>query len=129
MVQTTKSILIVDDSETNLVLLEIVLKNKGWTIKKANSASLAIKMIKASRPDLVLLDLLMPEIDGYQVLDWLKSDEKFRDIPVIVVSAVNESKTREVCIKKGAVDYMPKPVRIEQLLKKVQNILKVHNAE
>lgn len=123
MVKTSQTILIIDDSETNLVLLELVLKVRGWVIQTANSATLAIKMINAGKPDLILLDLLMPGIDGQEMLNRLKSNDKLRHIPVIIVSAVTDSKIRKDCLDKGAVYYMPKPVKIPELIKIIQKTL------
>lgn len=123
MDQKPPSILIVDDSETNLVLLTAVLEEGGWEVQAADSAANAMEKLKTSVPELILLDLLMPRIDGYQMLDKLKSDERLRQIPVIVISAVNDPDTRKKCLSKGAVDYMPKPVIIQEVLDKVRNIL------
>jgi CheY-like chemotaxis protein len=123
MATEPKSVLIVDDSETNLVLLEAVLEDEGWIVKTAASATAGMDMIKDKIPDLILLDLIMPRVDGYEMLDRLKSSEKLKRIPVIVVSAVSDAKTRQTCIEKGAQDYMPKPVDIDLLLSKVRKIL------
>ncbi len=109
-------ILIVDDSNTNLVLLEAVLQEKGWKIQTARSARQAMKMISSEKPGLILLDLLMPVVDGQQMLHELKSDNRYKDIPVIVVSAVTDPEVSEECVKKGAAYYMTKPVNIEKLL-------------
>lgn len=117
--------MIVDDSETNLVLLEAVLKDKGWVIQTAGSAVLAMKIINVSKPDLILLDLLMPGIDGQEMLKRLKSDDRFRHIPVIIVSAIADNKIRNECLEKGAVYYMPKPVKIQPLLEVIQNTFDV----
>ncbi len=127
MSQPLKSILIVDDSETNLVLLEAILEGEGWIVKTAATANGGLEMIKNEIPDLILLDLLMPRVDGYEMLDRLKSNEKYKNINVIVVSAVSDEKTRRTCLEKGAVDYMSKPVKIEELLNKVKGILNTGN--
>jgi CheY-like chemotaxis protein len=116
-------ILVVDDSETNIVLLEAVLREAGWSVRAAQSGSEALKMIKSRVPDLILLDLLMPEIDGYQILEKLKADNKLSNIPVIVISAINDPETREKCARSGATDYMPKPVSLKELEAKVRGIL------
>ena len=126
MVQKFKSVLIVDDSETNLVLLEAILENEGWMVKTTKSATLGMEIIKDDKPDLILLDLLMPGIDGYEMLESLKSGERYKDIPVIIVSAVSDNTTRKTCLEKGAEDYISKSVDMEQLLKRVQDVLKSH---
>ena len=118
-----QSILIVDDSDTNLLLLEAVLDNKGWDIHKTRSAKAGMEKVRTIMPDLILLDLLMPQIDGYAMLDWLQSEEEYRHIPVIVISAVKKNNTRNMCLKRGAVDYMAKPIDIAALLTMIRNIL------
>ena len=123
MGQKSKSILIVDDSETNLVLLEAVLKDRNWDIHRARSAMVAMKMLSVNKPDLILLDLLMPGIDGQKMLKRMKSDDRYKNIPVIVVSAVTDKKIRKDCLEMGAIYYMPKPVKIKQLLEIIQNTL------
>ena len=123
MDQKLPSILIVDDSETNLVLLNAVLEAGGWPVRTARSGTSALKVMQSWMPDLILLDLLMPGIDGYQMLERLKSDERYSHIPVIVISAVNDPDTRDKCLQKGAVDYLPKPVNIKELETKVKTLL------
>ena len=115
--------MVVDDSETNQVLLEALLAGEGWTVRTASSATLAMEMLKTGSADLILLDLLMPGVDGLKMLDLLKSDSRLSNIPVIVVSAVSDKKTRDLCLEKGAVDYMSKPVRINEIVKKVRDTL------
>ncbi len=123
MAHEPKSVLIIDDSETNLVLLEAILEDEGWIVKTAASATTGMEMIKDKIPDLILLDLIMPRVDGYEMLDRLKSSDKLKEIPVVVVSAVSDATTRQTCLEKGAQDYMPKPVDIDLLLNKVRKIL------
>ena len=123
MVKPRKSVLIIDDSETNLLLMQTVLNNKGWNIETASSGKIAMEMIKDKPPDLILLDLLMPEVDGQQMLEWLKSDDGLKDIPVVVISAVNAKKTIETCLGKGAAYYMPKPVKIKELIEIIQKTI------
>ncbi len=129
MATKLKSILVVDDSETNLVLLEAILENEGWIVKTAKSATAGMEMIKDEKPDLILLDLLMPRIDGCEMLESLKSGERYKDIPVIIVSAVLDDTTRKTCLDKGAEDYISKPVDIEQLLKRVRDVLESRNED
>ncbi len=123
MDQKSRKILVVDDSETNLILLEAVLEESGWKVNTASSVKQAMDMIHSEKPDLILLDLLMPRVDGYAMLDRLKANEDYKDIPVIVVSAVVDAKTQKTCLDKGACDYMPKPVDIDTLLVRVNEIL------
>jgi two-component system, sensor histidine kinase and response regulator len=123
MAITDQYILIVDDSETNLVLLKAVLKDKGYVTKTARSAVHALKMINDKQPDLILLDLVMPEINGQEMLARLKSNALTSHIPVIIVSAITDNNIRKDCLEKGAVYYMTKPVKIDRLTYEVQNLL------
>ena len=123
MDKTDQYILIVDDSETNLVLMQAVLRDKGYATKSAKSAVHALKMINDIQPKLILLDLVMPEINGQELLTKLKSNSLTSHIPVIIVSAITDNDIRNDCLEKGAVYYMSKPVKIDLLINKVQNVL------
>lgn len=118
-----KKILIVDDSNTNVVLLEAILNSRGYDIQTAYNVNEAQEMLSRERPALILLDLLMPRVSGYQFLDRLKKDTQYRDIPVIVVSAVADAPNIRKTFELGAVDYIEKPVDIKLLLAKVEKTL------
>ena len=118
-----KKILIVDDSNTNVVLLEAILVSKGYDIKTAFNVDEAYNMLAIERPELILLDLLMPKISGYQFLDQLKKNDETRDIPVIIVSAVTDAPNIQKTFDLGATDYIEKPVDIKALLNKVEQTL------
>ncbi len=118
-----KKILIVDDSNTNIVLLEAILNSRGYEICTAFNVDEAYDMLAKERPALILLDLLMPRISGYQFLDQLKKNEKTRDIPVIIVSAVTDAPNIQKTMDMGAVDYIEKPVDIKALVSKVEKTL------
>ncbi|AFZ47723.1 response regulator receiver modulated serine phosphatase [Cyanobacterium stanieri PCC 7202] len=121
----TGHILAVDDNENNRELLHSQLTREGYTVTTAIDGKNALEMIAQQDYDLILLDLLMPEIDGYQVLETLKQDEKKKHIPVIMISALDEMDNVIRCIEIGAEDYLPKPfnkillrARIEASLEK-----------
>ena len=118
-----KSILIVDDSNTNVVLLEAVLNSRGYNIRTSRSAQEAYQIMAHEPPALILLDLLMPHISGYKFLDQIKKDDKTKNIPVIVVSAVTDVMNIKKTLDMGAVDYIEKPVDIKELIKKVEQTL------
>jgi len=103
------SVLVVDDIETNRDMLCRLLEADGHKASVAENGRIALELIKAQPFDLVLLDIMMPEMDGYQVLQNLKSDQTLRDIPVIVLSALDELDSVVRCIAMGAEDYLPKP--------------------
>jgi len=102
-------ILIVDDDMLNRVILSTNLKEQGYDSQMAENGQQALEMLHAQPFDLVLLDIIMPEMDGYQVLERMKADANLRDIPVIVISALDEMDSVVRCIAMGAEDYLPKP--------------------
>ena len=102
-------ILVVDDNRLNRLKLAHSLQQEGYTSATAEDGRQALEMIRAQPFDLVLLDIVMPEIDGYQVLEQMKSDSHLRDVPVIVISALDEMESVVKGIKMGAEDYLPKP--------------------
>jgi two-component sensor histidine kinase/DNA-binding response OmpR family regulator len=102
-------LLVVDDNELNLDILSRRLERQGHTVARAQNGRQALEMLKADRFDLILLDVIMPEVNGYQVLQRLRSDENCRDIPVIMISALDELDSAVRCIEAGAEEYMPKP--------------------
>jgi two-component system cell cycle response regulator DivK len=115
-----KKILIIDDSNTNVVLLEAILNNRGYEIITALNVKQAYTMLQKDRPELILLDLLMPKISGYQFLDQLKKNHDTREIPVIIVSAVTDIMNIKKTLDMGAIDYIEKPIDIKTLVRKVE---------
>ncbi len=102
-------ILVVDDYVINRMQLKRSLEQQGHTVALAENGRRALEMLDAGRYDLVLLDILMPEIDGFEVLARLKADPARRDLPVIVISALDEMDNVIRCIGLGAEDFLPKP--------------------
>jgi CheY-like chemotaxis protein len=118
------SILIVDDTPTNIQLLAEVLQ-ASYRLKVASSGKTALDIANhpGARPDLILLDIMMPEMDGYEVCRRLKQDPATRDIPVIFVTAKDDEVDEELGLRLGAVDYLTKPVKVSILLQRVSNLL------
>ncbi|MBN1181252.1 MAG: response regulator [Bacteroidales bacterium] len=114
------NILVIDDSTTNVVLLEAILKEKGYTINTALSAKEAYTILKNSKPDLILLDLLMPRISGFDFLEQIRNDLATADVPVIVITAVNDDEYSQKALKLGATEVLHKPVDIPILIGKVE---------
>jgi len=102
-------ILVVDDHRTNRLILGQMLHKKGYQVDDATNGREALQKIEAGKYDMVLLDVVMPEMDGYQVLETLKKDPQLRFIPVIMISSVGEIESVVKCISMGAEDYLQKP--------------------
>ena len=103
------SLLVVDDNETNRDLLVNHLERQGHSVATAQNGRQALEMIHKDRFDLILLDVMMPEMNGYQVLAHMKNDMSWKNIPVIMISALGEMDSVVQCIEMGAEDYLPKP--------------------
>jgi len=116
-------ILVVDDSTTNVVLLEAILDEKGYLIETALNAKEAYSIIDRESPDLILLDLLMPKISGFDFLEEIRKNEKTKDTPVIVVSALTDEENVEKIMKMGAIDFIKKPIDLQYLVDKVESTL------
>ena len=104
------TILIVDDNRVNRLMLARGLEQDGHTVAFAEHGGEALDLLRQQKFDLMLLDVLMPELDGYEVLAKLKDDPLLRDIPVIVTSALDELDSVVRCLEMGAEDYLTKPV-------------------
>jgi two-component system, cell cycle response regulator DivK len=120
-------ILIVDDSQTNNVLLESVLAEEDYPTQTAMSATEAWGMIYKHKPALILLDLLMPKISGFHLLERMKSKEEYSVIPVIIVSALSEPDTIRVLKDMGADDFFSKPLNIQKLIKRISVLFPKEN--
>ncbi|MFP5270835.1 PAS domain S-box protein [Coleofasciculus sp.] len=131
------TILVVDDNPNNLRFLSDVLQNENYNVQRAICGELAVNAAISSPPDLILLDIVMAQMDGYSVCQCLKSNPKTQDIPIIFLSALTETADKVKALKIGAADYITKPfqpeeilVRIEHqlLLQRLQNQLKEQNS-
>ena len=116
-------ILIVDDQPDNLFCLSNLLTKQGYKLQRAISGQLALNAASASPPDLILLDIIMPGIDGYQVCRKLKADSKTQEIPVIFMSALDEASEKVEGFKLGGVDYITKPFEVTEVLARIENQL------
>lgn len=116
-------ILIVDDTETNIRLISHVLKKEGYKIESAHNGESAIQKTKEIHPDLILLDVMMPDISGFEVSSKLKEFEEFSEIPIIFLSALSESDVKVKGFKSGGVDYITKPIKKEETLARIRTHL------
>jgi putative two-component system response regulator len=120
------NILVVDDNVTNLQLLSEMLKERGYKIRPVPSGKLALQAATSQPPDLVLLDINMPEIDGYDVCKLFKASDLLREIPIIFLSARNEMFDKVRAFEVGGADYVTKPYEVEELLARVTTHLKLN---
>ncbi len=114
------NILLVDDNHDNLRFLASVLAKQKYEVRPTNSGEKALAAIEAKQPDLILLDIRMPGMSGYEVCERLKADEHTRDIPVIFISALNEVDGKVKAFSLGAVDYVTKPFQEDEVLARVE---------
>lgn len=122
-------ILIVDDTPANLQLLTSMLVEQGYQIFSAISGKVALNVVQKSRPDLILLDINMPGMNGYEVCEQLKADEQTQAIPVIFVSALSETLDKVIAFTVGGVDYVTKPFQAEEVLARVKTHLQLHQLQ
>lgn len=122
---TEAHILVVDDNNLNLEIVNRVLEKEGYKITLCAKGINAISIIKEKRPDLILLDILMPDINGFAVCNQLVEDKETRDIPVIFLTSMDETNNIVKGFQVGAVDYITKPYHKEELLARVRNHLEL----
>lgn len=119
-----KCILCVEDEPEMIDLIRLILGRRGFEVKGANGGVEGLRMIREEKPDLVLLDLMMPDMDGWEVYQQIKADEKTRSIPVIVVTAKAQSIDRVLGLHIAKVDdYIAKPFQPQELLASVERVL------
>ena len=119
----TRKIVLAEDEPQIARLIEFKLKKEGYDVTWRENGEEALKAIKADKPDLILLDIMMPVMDGYEVLRRLKEDENLTDIPVIMLTARAQEKDVVKGIDLGAEDYITKPFHPAELLARVKRIL------
>jgi two-component system, sensor histidine kinase and response regulator len=122
------SILVVDDTPDNLRLLSHILSNK-YQVRLIPNALLALRAVQSTPPDLILLDIMMPEMSGYEVAERLKADEQTRDIPIIFISALDDIKSKIQAFQAGGVDYVTKPFQEKEVLARVETHLTLRHLQ
>ena len=125
--ENNRNILIVDDSEDNLYLMQFVLETQGYKVLIANSGKKALNCAKQYRPDLILLDLMMPQMNGYEVMERLRCDRATSTIPVSIVTA-NKYFSYAEAKNIGAEGIVYKPLDLDRLLQQVASFLKAERA-
>jgi two-component system sensor histidine kinase/response regulator len=119
-------ILIVDDTPANLLLLGQILKDNGYKVRPVPSGSMALQVAEKEKPDLILLDIMMPEMDGFEVCSRLKKNEDLKDVPIIFISALNNTNDIVKAFKSGGADYINKPFQAEEVIARVTTHLKIY---
>lgn len=112
-------ILIVDDEPTNLRVLSTIVRLDGYQVRQAISGMVALRAVGIQRPDLILLDIMMPEMDGYQVCEQLKLNAETSDIPVIFLSSLVSGMDKAKAFQLGGADYITKPFQVEEVLARI----------
>ena len=123
MTKNSHTILVVDDTRTSRVNLELRLQRQGYHVISAGSGAEALALLEQHPTDLVLLDLIMPDMDGHEVLIKIKADKRTSHIPVIMVSGEEDYNGVKDCLRSGAQDYLFKPVHPEFLFAKIKTCL------
>ncbi len=119
------SVLVVDDNQQNLELLLAYLEDVDCKTLAASDGAQALEVVKTSSPDLILLDVMMPKMSGFEVCRRIKNDPKTTDIPVIMVTALNELGDIERAINSGTDDFLSKPINKWELVTRVKTMLKL----
>lgn len=114
-------VLVVDDTELNLRMISQVLRKEGYQIRAVTSGREALAAIQETLPEVILLDITMPDIDGYEVCQQLKTDSYTADIPIIFISALDAIIDKVKAFKVGGADYIPKPIQVQELVARVRN--------
>jgi len=117
------SILVVDDNPQNLELLQAYLEELGCPVRTAHDGQECLREVESSQPDLILLDVMMPKMSGFQACEKLKASPATRDIPIIMVTALNEVSDVEKAVESGANDFLTKPVNKVELLTRAKSLL------
>lgn len=123
------NILVVDDTPANLQLLTEMLKEKGYKVRPAPSGALALRAAQIAPPDLILLDINMPEMNGYEVCARLKADERLRGIPLLFISALTDAEDKVRAFQAGGVDYVTKPFNFEEVEARVRTHLELRRQQ
>ncbi len=123
------NILVVDDTPDNLRLLGAILTDQGYRVRKALNGQTALKTVRTVPPDLILLDINMPGMNGYEVCQELKADEKTKEIPVIFISALDDVLDKVKAFNVGGVDYITKPFQGEEVIARIDNQLTIQQLQ
>jgi two-component system sensor histidine kinase/response regulator len=122
-------ILIVDDIEYNIILLNQILLNSGYRVLTAMSGRKCLEILEVELPDIILLDVIMPELNGFDISEKIKSNDRTKNIPIIFLSAISDYETKLKGLEKGAVDYITKPYDDREVIARIQIHLRIKELE
>lgn len=123
-----KKALVVDDEPNILLSLEFLMKKQGYTVFIARDGQEALEIIENETPDLVILDIMMPEVDGYQVCQHMRSQDRFKDTKIIFLSAKSKEEEKQRGLELGADLYITKPFSTRNLIKQINELNSLSNA-
>ena len=123
--KNNKKIIVIDDDEYILNLIKIILSNKNYEMLTATTGEEGIRMAIQQKPNLILLDIMMPVIDGWEILKMLHTDENTRKIPIAMLTCKTDVKNKLIGLQEGAIDYITKPFSPEELISRVDDIFKI----
>lgn len=127
--QTASLILIVDDQPDNIEVLAILLETHGYSVTYALNGKEALQRLNAIKPDLILLDLFMPKMNGLEVCETIKADKDLQEIPILFLTASHENEHMVAAFEKGAADYVVKPFRPTEILARAQTHIKLRKQQ
>jgi len=125
MLDPKPSILVVDDHPDNLLALSLILQTEGYKVRKATSGAMALETVRAQPPSLILLDIRMPQMNGFEVCDALKRSPQLCEIPILFLSASDEVDDKVKAFEVGGSDYITKPFRAQEVLARVKHQLTI----
>lgn len=117
-------VLVIDDNPDLLDIVDAILTESGYIVAKCTSGENGVEIAKSLKPDLILLDINMPKMDGFEVLKMLKEEDITKNIPVAMFSVRTDLRDKRMSFQKGAIDYISKPFQYGKLTEKIENILK-----
>jgi len=116
-------ILVVDDDIHATTLFDTLLTAKGYDAVIVNDSATAFDVAKSTNPDLIILDLMMPEPNGYEVCKTLRADPKFSKIPIVIFTAMGDNESKESALNAGADEFLTKPFRVEDLMNRIRSLM------
>ena len=123
MQQADATLLIIDDAEENCSLLKHGLEKNGYHVEVANDGQEGLFLLNRRHVDMVLLDLIMPTMNGFTLLEKIKADSKLAKIPIVIMSSIDDDETADDCVAFGACNYIYKPFKMDEVLKTVKKHL------